>query len=73
MAHLDECPTPDPDRCFGCKLAYMREHGSLAISFQGGRDFFNRTTIKTEQDRIVAEGKARGNDMVPASSVYTGR
>lgn len=71
MAHRDECPTQDPDECFGCKMAYMREHGSLSISFQGGRDFFNRTTIRTEQDRIKAQAKAKGNpEPVPYHSIY---
>lgn len=60
----------DPDVCFTAKLAYMRANGGLSIGFQGGREFFNSTTIKTEQARIVAEGRARGNDLVPYSSIH---
>lgn len=73
MAHSDTCEVRDPDECFGCKLRYMREHGGLGVSFQGGRDFFNRTTIKTEQERIVAEGRARGNELVPYRSIHGNR
>lgn len=62
--------TCDPDECFTAKMRYWRENGAPAVTFQGGRNFFNGTTIKTEQDRIVAQAKAKGNDVVPYHSIW---
>lgn len=67
----DHTHSPDgPESCFGCKAAYWRANGAPSVTFQGGRDFFNRTTIKTEQARIVAEAAAKGNEVVPYHSIH---
>lgn len=61
----------DPDRCFRAKMAYWRDHGAPGVHFQGGRKFFGgHQTIREAQGQIVAEAKAKGNDVVPYHSVY---
>lgn len=60
----------DDKAAFKAKLKYWRENGAFGVSYQGGRDFFNRTTIREEQAKIVARGKANGRDLVPYHSVF---
>jgi hypothetical protein len=52
------------------KLAYWRENGGLAVRYQGGADFWHNKTIRSEQQKIVARGKANGQELVPAASVH---
>ena len=70
MADHTHSPDGADSGCFGCKAAYWRTNGAPGVSFQGGRDFFRGTTIRTEQEKIVAQAKARGNDVVPYHSVF---
>lgn len=70
MAHENDHAACDPDDCFTAKARYWRENGAPGVHFQGGRNFFNGTTVKTEQDRIVSEAKAKGNDVVPYHSIW---
>jgi hypothetical protein len=67
--------TCDPDDCFAAKVRYWRDNGGLNAKFQGSkpgspRGFWHDKTIKSEQERIVAEGRARGNELVPYKSVW---
>lgn len=70
---VDHKHTPDnADRCFGCKMAYVRQSGGLAVSVPSlgnGRTWFD-STIKIEQDRIKAEAKANGWEARQKHPVY---
>lgn len=61
-----------PNTEFKEKLAHWRKHG-LAVRYQGGRDFWRRTTVAAEQRRVVEEARARGADPVPYKSVWGNR
>lgn len=58
------------DETFAEKMAHWKKHGAFGVKYQGGRKFFGGTTIRTEQERIIAQGKARGNDLVPYHSIH---
>lgn len=65
----------DPDGRFCCRMTYMRKHAGLALSFQGGtranpRGFWHDKTIKSEQAKIIAQAKAKGNEAVPYKSIF---
>ena len=71
MARYCETGVPhlfEPDNHFCCKLRYWRENGAPPVKYQGGRQQFHDTTLKTEADRIVTEARANGLDPVSRAS-----
>lgn len=80
MAYSSSCSLPnhdecDPDDCFAARVRYWRSGTAVGISFQGGtranpRGFWHDKTIKSEQAKIIAQAKAKGNEAVPYSSVF---
>lgn len=73
MAHTDTCEVQDPDNCYGCKLAYMRENGGLTVQYPyGGRETFHGPTIRERAAREVATAASKGVQAVPKTNIYTG-
>lgn len=53
-----DCQTPLT--CFGCRVR------TVNIGFGGHREFFHNDTIKSFQERQVAEAKSNGLNPIPA-------
>lgn len=49
------------DACFGCKMAYMREHRSLAVTYAGGREVFHdEPSVRVREKQAVADARRGG-------------
>lgn len=67
---MEHVHTPEgADDCFGCKMAYMRAKGSLAVHYPyGGREAFHGETIRERQESAVAEARSNGYEPTPVGS-----
>lgn len=46
--------------CLECGTDWRRVIGNPAVTFQGGREFFRETTIKTELEQTMRSVRASG-------------
>lgn len=48
--------SPDgADACFGCKMAYMRQHRSLTVTYAGGQDSWHNDNSVVDRERRAIE------------------
>lgn len=52
-----------PDRCFGCKSRYWRDHGGLAVAYPQGQDFFHNTTVASDIKETLENARADGREL----------
>lgn len=68
----DHAHTPEgADDCFGCKMAYMRANGSLAVHYPyGGRAAFSGPTIRERQQKIIDDAAKQGRSVRLVNPTY---
>lgn len=59
--------TPDPDGCFGCKMAYWRAERS-PFALPADRETWRNTTIREQAKDIVDRARSNGYDPQPVGT-----
>lgn len=67
--HSDECNSRN---CFREKMRYMRENGGMKVQYPNYGEGIDpmKTTIKTEQDKIVERARRNGWEARPKHKHY---